>query len=347
MAPWQAPAGQSGGANPFNEALIQAQPEQLSPQPSSGAGNQGVTGDGSDGSSLFYGHVSLDLSFSMSESLTRQTTSSGPDGYKTLTENMSRSFQAGLSLDFSFLQQFSGTTDKLSKMDQAVFGEWGQAASDLLDMNPKDFQEFVASTDKLFNEIEKALGLGSTGLDHVAQFFTDQVKGFLGDVKAQMDQFEKNPIGQGNDIGLNIPALFDKAKQAMPGDLQKFLEDQIARQSSEDPKSELLKKLQEIYKRLLDRLNNPEDPKAINDGSANQSGLDIPPPPPPPPGSDGASAVPEEEGAASDKDPGGEEQYLSFSYFQKKTVSISAYLETISQKDPGGNEPGQATSITA
>jgi len=267
-----------------------------------------------------YGHVSLDLSFAMSESVMAQQTKSDSNGSTTITQSYSRSYEASLQLDFSFLKQYAGAADKVSQMDKAVFGEWSDAASKLMDMNPEHMKDFVTATDKLFNEFEKVLGLNSTGLDNIAGFFTDQVKGFLSDVKHQMNEFEKTPLVDGKDGKINIPALFDSRQQSLPGDFKNFIEKMMAEEEDKDPKSEFLKKLKEIYKRLLDRLNNPEEKKDANNGGQNTAPVES-----------------EQEAEPTDGDPKGEGLSFSYSYFRQRTVSISAYLESMNQQAPGAN----------
>ena len=88
---------------------------------------------------MIYGSVSLDLNFSRSETLTQEYTRQGQDGYQSVRRQLTRQFDAGLSLDFSFLSTFDGAAEKMSKLDPSVFQKWSAT-----DFQPVDLQYNVA-----------------------------------------------------------------------------------------------------------------------------------------------------------------------------------------------------------
>lgn len=216
--------------------------------------------------SLVYGNVSLDLYTSRSESLTRQIELQGPDGYRGFRQELSRRFEAGLSLDFSFLAKVDGAAEKLSALDSSVMSDWMETASDLLNLKESDFEEFVVATDELFNEIEKVLGMGPEGLDYVADFFSQEVSAFLADVKTNMEYFDENPLGEGESMGLDIPMLGETARSAVAQDLQDFVNkilDEINANliGQDGSKNSLFKALDELFREIMERYldkNNKE-----------------------------------------------------------------------------------------
>ncbi len=225
-----------------------------------------------DYGSIVYGNVSLDLYASRSESLTRQIERQGPDGYRGLRQELSRRFEAGLSLDFSFLATVDGAVEKLSALDGSVMRDWMDTASDLLNLKEQDFKEFVKATDELFNEIEKVLGLGPDGLDNVADFFSGEVSRFLDDVKANMEYFDKNPLGASDSLGLDIPALGKTAKSNVPDDfkayMEKFLDDLFAQLLGEDNgENTLLKTLDELFREIINKNTNNNN-KELNSSAS-------------------------------------------------------------------------------
>ncbi len=181
------------------------------------------------------GSVRLDLYYANEESLTRDFTSQNDTGYQSIHQEYQRRYEAGLSLDFSFLAKIDGAAEKLANLDQSVFNEWSAEAADLFSMSEKDFTEFVNATDGLFNELESALGMGPEGLDQVAGFFTSQVKSFLSDVKANQEYNEKNRLGEGKDAGLGIPAIAERIKENIPKDLEAFLRDLLEKMGGDAP----------------------------------------------------------------------------------------------------------------
>jgi hypothetical protein len=257
-------------------------------------------------------------------------------------QDLSRSFESELNIDFSFAAAVPGGAEKLSQLDPSMFAEWQNTAADLMSLNPQDYNEFVTATDNLFNEIEKALGMGSTGLDYAADFFKDKVGGFLNDVSQTMDYFNNNPLGSGADMGLNIPGLFDNVKKAIPGDLTKYLEQVMKDLENADPNSELLKYLKEIYKQLVEKLANP-------DVSGQNPSLTSPIPtgglePYYARGSDGQFYPAQSQSASAGEEidntanPGQtdrvEEFAMRYSSYMKKTVSSSILLSYAQQMAP-------------
>jgi len=203
--------------------------------------------------SVIYGNVSLDLYFSRAEYQRTDITKQGPNGVQTLRQELYRKFEAGLSLDFSFMARFDGAAEKMAKLDPSVFDKWMTTASDLMDLKQKDFEEFVKATDELFNEIEKVLGMGPNGLDKIANFFSNQVGGFLDSVKEKVDYFNANPLGQGEDLGLGIPGLLEDAKNSIPENLKQFFDEMLAKLTKElngDPQMAGLKQLIENFRKL-------------------------------------------------------------------------------------------------
>jgi len=196
--------------------------------------------------SVIYGNVSLDLYFSRAEYQRTDITKQGPDGVQTLRQELYRKFEAGLSLDFSFMAKFDGAAEKMAQLDPSVFDKWMATASDLMDLKQSDFEEFVKATDELFNEIEKVLGMGPDGLDNIASFFSSQVGGFLDNVKEKMDYFNTNPLGQGEDLGLGIPGLLEDAKNSIPENLKQFFDEMLAKLTEDlnaDPQMAAMKQL--------------------------------------------------------------------------------------------------------
>ncbi|HEB71134.1 MAG TPA: hypothetical protein ENI77_00755 [Nitrospirae bacterium] len=196
--------------------------------------------------SVIYGNVSLDLYFSRAEYQRTDITKQGPNGVQTLRQELYRKFEAGLSLDFSFMAKFDGAAEKMAQLDPSVFDKWMATASDLMDLKQSDFEEFVKATDELFNEIEKVLGMGPNGLDNIANFFSSQVGGFLDNVKEKMDYFNTNPLGQGEDLGLGIPGLLEDAKNSIPENLKQFFDEMLAKLTEDlnaDPQMAAMKQL--------------------------------------------------------------------------------------------------------
>lgn len=289
------------------------------------------------------GSVSLDLSFARSESLSTTASVRDSSGYASIRQDLSRSFESELNIDFSFASTAPGAAEKLSKLDPSIFAGWRKTATDLQSLNPQDYNDFVKATDGMFNEIEKALGMGSTGLDYAADFFKDKVGGFLNDVTAQMDYFNNNPLGSGPDMGLNIPGLFDSAKKAIPGDLAKYLEQQIKDLQTDSPESELLKRLKEIYKQLMEKLAQPltggpdpflpqpadsvdmaQTPAQSNPGSGNP-----------------------DDATASEKPERVEEFSLRYSSYMRKSVSSSILLSYAQQAAPAEDKSASKLALTA
>lgn len=213
---------------------------------------------------LLFGNVSLDLYVSRSESLAREYTSEGPDGYQSLRQKLERRFESSLSLDFSFLAKLDGAAEKLNNLDSSVFSEWTNVATRLLDMKEDDFEDFVNATDELFNEIEKVLGMGPEGLDYVADFFTGKVDDFLNGVKGRIDYYGNNPLGEAEDLGLRIPDLAEAIKESIPNDLKIYLEELMAYLESRlmegrELMGTLLKSISELYKDIVDRYSEEDE----------------------------------------------------------------------------------------
>lgn len=205
---------------------------------------------------VIYGNISLDLHFRRSESLAVDYISQDPDGVRQIHQELARRFEAGLSLDFSFLARFEGAADKLKNLDASVFSEWAGAAADLMSIKQEDFEEFVTATDELFNEIEKTLGMSPDGLDYAADFFTAQVKDFIGDVRERMEYFNSHPLGEGEDKGLGMLDILKAAKEALPDEFEKYLEELISKLTEDLSRSageifESLKTLKEVYEEFL------------------------------------------------------------------------------------------------
>ncbi|VAX25119.1 hypothetical protein MNBD_NITROSPINAE04-383 [hydrothermal vent metagenome] len=203
--------------------------------------------------SVIYGNVSLDLYFSRAEYQRTDITKQGPNGVQTLRQELYRKFEAGISLDFSFMAKFDGAAEKMAQLDPSVFDKWMATASDLMDLKQSDFEEFVKATDELFNEIEKVLGMGPNGLDNIASFFSSQVGGFLDNVKEKVDYFNNNPLGQGEDLGLGIPGLLEDAKNSIPENLKQFFDELLAKLTKDlngDPEMAGLKQLIDNFRKL-------------------------------------------------------------------------------------------------
>jgi hypothetical protein len=251
-----------------NEAFLSAVNSASLPQPV-GQTNPPVP---QQADTVSIGSISLDLNFARSESLSTSASVKDANGSASVRQDLSRSFESELKIDFSFASNDPAVADKLAKLDPAILADWQKTAANVKSLNPKDYNEFVKATDGMFNEIEKALGMSSTGLDNVAGFFKDKVGGFINDVNKQMDYFNKNPLGSGPDLGLNIPGLFDSAKKTIPDDLSKYLDKTIKDMQSSNPESELLKRLKDIFKELIDKLTQPQtdpaNPMAPQKGKA-------------------------------------------------------------------------------
>jgi len=233
------------------------------------------------GQSALFGHVSLSLYYGVEESLTRQgVVNTANGGQASVRQELYRRFEAGLNLDFSFLKTFEGAEAKMASLDPSVFSKWSQTASDLMNLEEKDFEEFVKATDELFNEIEKALGMGPDGLDHIAGFFSSEVDNFLDDVRANAEYFKNNPLGEGKDMGLGIPALLERAKAGMPDRLREFLDGQMAQAAGSAMEKDSA--LFELLKQLRERLD--EWIAGLKEGKKDEPPASPPPPeqgPPP------------------------------------------------------------------
>jgi hypothetical protein len=250
-----------------NDAFQNAVNSASLPQPV-GQTNPSVNPQQADTVSI--GSISLDLNFARSESLSTAASVKDANGYASVRRDLSRSFESDLKIDFSFASNDPAVAERLAKLDPSILADWQKTAANLKSLSPKDYNDFVKATDGMFNEIEKALGMDSTGLDYAADFFKDKVSGFLNDVNKEMDYFNKNPLGSGPDMGLNIPGLFDSAKKTIPDDLSKFLDQAMKDMEKSNPDSELLKRLREIFKQLMDKLTQPQNGAA--DPMAQQQG---------------------------------------------------------------------------
>jgi hypothetical protein len=315
------------------------------------------------------GSISLDLNFARSESLSTAASVRDAKGSASVRQDLSRSFESDLKIDFSFASNDPAVADKLAKLDPSILADWQKTAANLKSGNPKDYNDFVKATDGLFNEIEKALGMGSTGLDNVAGFFKDKVSGFLNDVNKQMDYFNKNPLGAGPDMGLNIPGLFDAAKKSIPDDLSKFLDQVMRDMEKSNPDSELLKRLKEIFKQLMDKLTQPQngaaDPMAQQQGQVG--GADTAVPQLPPTGG-AASASPQQpnnvdatqtpaqpnqgsgdngNGPGSNKPERVEEFSSRYTSFEQRSVSSSILMSYTQQAAPAQDKSANTLALTA
>jgi hypothetical protein len=291
------------------------------------------------------GSVSLDLNFARSESLSRTASVKDANGSASLRQDLSRSYESELKIDFSFAATAPGTAEKLANLDPAIMADWQKTAADLKSLNPQDYNDFVKATDSMFNEIEKALGMGSTGLDYAANFFKDKVGGFINDVNKQMDYFNNNPLGSGPDMGLNIPGLFDSAKQAIPGDLVKYLDQVMKDLEKSNPGSELLKQIKEVYKQLIEKLTQPQTGGL--DPFFQQQPQNIDPtqtPSAPNPGSGSQDS----ETAPNDKQERVEEYSSRYSSYTRKSVSSSILLSYVQQQSaPAEDKSANTLALTA
>ena len=292
-----------------------------------------------------FGSISLDLNFARSESLSRTASVQDANGYASVRQDLSRSYQSELNIDFSFATTASGVSEKLANLDPSILADWQKTASDLQSLNSSDYNDFVKATDNMFNEIEKALGMDSTGLDYAANFFKDKVGGFINDVNEQMDYFNNNPLGSGPDMGLNIPGLFDSASKAVPGDLAKYLDQVMKDLEKSNPDSELLKQLKDIYKQLIEKLAEPQtggpDP-FVQLPPQNVDSTQIP-------------SQPAQTGRGQDDGTGGEnkpervEEFSSrYSSYTRKSVSSSILLSyTQQQSAPVEDKSANKLALTA
>ncbi|VAX23692.1 hypothetical protein MNBD_NITROSPINAE04-60, partial [hydrothermal vent metagenome] len=272
-----------------------------------------------DSMSVVYGNVSLDLYASRSESLTTQYTSQGPDGYRSFRQELGRRFESSLSLDFSFLAKVDGAAQKLAELDSSLLDKWMAEASDLLNLREKDFQEFVIATDELFNELEKALGMGPEGLNYVSDFFTSEVDKFLDSVKENVQYFEKNPLGEGEDLGLGIPGIKDSVTKNIPDNFKAFLEKLMEQLNAEefngiDSLGSLLKSLDELYSEMLERFNEQIDNPENNRGNNRK-----------------------ESGNSSEKDSADQSSnnqfaFQSYEYYYERVITVSALLQYSAQE---------------
>lgn len=197
----------------------------------------GLTGGG-----LVGGNVSLDLYFKQTEY--RQSGYSYRDGNQSVTASQSyyHSFEASLSLDFSFLTQYDQTANKVANLDPAVLQQFSDAASKLTSLNEGDLQNFLDAVDTLFNEFEKASGLTSDQLNGSADFFKNAVSDFIHMVQDQFQKFDQAPT---TSIGNQSPdgSIGDQGqpppKVDIQGPLDKVLE--MLRQHLKDVREKLLK----------------------------------------------------------------------------------------------------------
>ncbi|MBF0169860.1 MAG: hypothetical protein HQK87_02020 [Nitrospinae bacterium] len=213
------------------------------------------------------GGLSLNLSYARSESLAMEAQKQTADGRTlSLKQEMARSYEANLSVDVSFLSRIEGAAEKMANIDPQVFASWQKEAGDLFSFSDKEFNEFVDATNTMFDEVEKAMGMGPTGLDSIAGFMTGQVKGFLDDVKQNRDYMEANPLGEGEEMGLGVPALMEGRLADMPDALTDYLEkmkgqmDEQMKAFGQEKAQPLLLKMRSMFQELLDRLAaNRED----------------------------------------------------------------------------------------
>lgn len=229
--------------DPGNASTPAEDPVSLSPPPDPNGSTVPGTYEnlgGLTGGGLVGGNVSLDLYFKQVEY--RQSVYSYQDGNQSVTVNQSyyHSFEASLSLDFSFLTQYDRTADKVANLDPEVLRQFSDTASKLTSLNEGDLQNFLDAVDTLFNEFEKASGLSSDQLDGSAEFFKNAVSDFIHMVQDQFQNFDspqnasignQNPVGS---IGDQSPPPID-----IQGPLDKVLE--MLRQHLKDVQEKLLK----------------------------------------------------------------------------------------------------------
>lgn len=292
-----------------------------------------------------FGSISLDLNFARSDSLSRTASVKDANGYASVRQDLSRSYQSELNIDFSFASNAPGVSEKLANLDPSILADWQKTASDLQSLDPQDYTDFVQATDSMFNEIEKALGMDSTGLDYAANFFKDKVGGFINDVNKQMDYFNNNPLGSGPDMGLNIPGLFDSAKQSIPGDLATYLDQVMKDLEKSSPDSELLKQIKEIYKQLLEKLVQPQtggpDPfSQQTPQSADATQI---------PSAPSQSAGNQDDGTGAETKPERMEEFSSrYSSYTRKAVSSSILLSYVQQQTaPAEDKSANKLALTA
>lgn len=302
------------------------------------------------------GSISLDLSFARSESLSTAASVKDSSGYASVRQDLSRSFESDLNIDFSFVSTDPGVADKLAKLDPSILSDWQKTATDLQSLNPQDYNDFVKATDGMFNEIEKALGMGPTGLDYAADFFKDKVGGFLNDVNKQMDYFNNNPLGSGPDMGLNIPGLFDSAKKAIPEDLSKYLDQLMKDLEKSNPESELLKRLKEIFKKLMEEIALPQNgaadpliqPQAQTGGvdpAVSQQPQNVDVTQTPPQSNQGSGN--KEDGAGSGDPELAEEFSMRYASYTRRSVSSSILLSYAQQSAPAEDKSVNKLALTA
>jgi len=164
-----------------------------------------------------------------------------------------------LSLDFSFLQAFEGTSEKMRNLDSSSFSKWVSTAQDLMNFNENDFQDFVGATDELFNEIENVLGMGPEGLDHVADFFSDQVGNFLSTVQEKITSFEENPIADIKPPSINVPSILSDVKREIRSNFEEFVNKQFS-QLVEDFQEKQKSDFQNLFK-IIEQYLQPEEEK--------------------------------------------------------------------------------------
>lgn len=292
-----------------------------------------------------FGSISLDLNFARSESLSRAASVRDANGYASIRQDLSRSYESELNIDFSFATTAPGVSEKLANLDPSILSGWQETAADLQSLSADDYNDFVKATDSMFNEIEKTLGMDSTGLDYAADFFKDKVGGFINDVNEQVDYFNNNPLGSGPDMGLNIPGLFDSAKEAIPGDLAKYLDQVMKDLEKSNPDSELLKQIKEIYKRLMEELVQPQtggpDPfyqQTPQDVDATQI-----------PSQPGQNAGNQDDGDGAENKPERVEEFSSrYSSYTRKSVSSSILLSYAQQQaEPVEGKSANKLALTA
>ncbi len=324
--------------------LLDGQTHKADPDKVPASANQGDVFTPS--SNAVFGNISLDLYYGREEYLRADYSKQTADGYSNVRAELYRRYEAELNLDFSFLSNFEGAAEKMSQLDPAVFDKWSQTASDLLDLKEEDFEEFVAATDELFNEIEKVLGMGPEGLDHVADFFSDQVDNFLDRVKTQVDYFDENPLGEGEDLGLNLPSLLGDAKAAIPQEFDNYIDEMIARLQedmfeNETQKSSMLEFLRAFREEWLNRFLNGDEENEEAKATGDEQGED---------------AISDETGESLRAEPPLDEETIqsnnnsamSFEYYRKQVTQASfqmMYGQLDQLPENGPEQPGLGTDL--
>ena len=177
------------------------------------------------------------------------------DEARSLSEDLYQKVSASFSFDLSVLSVLADRTGRAAAIDEDVYKNFIDAASNLSSLNAESLQAFLASVDELFNAAEQSLGLASDGLDDVAESMKDSIKGFFSEITAAAQQMKVADKDAATDFGKKLQDLLQPPEQANEG--LKGVRRQLQDAGVPDSQQAALMKMAQ----LMYRLSRAEDPE--------------------------------------------------------------------------------------